>query len=94
MQGHFGTDLTPISRVYNILERFAELDKEIKITEFDINTTQRDVQADYTRDFMTILFSHSSVKSILVWGFWASRHWNPEAAFYEKDWTIRPHGEV
>ncbi len=94
MQGHFGTDLTSIPRVYDILERFAELDKEIKITEFDINTTQRDVQADYTSDFMTILFSHSSVKSILVWGFWASRHWNPEAAFYETDWTIRPHGEV
>ena len=94
MQGHFGTDLTSIPKVYSILERFAALDKEIKITEFDINTTQRDVQADYTRDFMTIVFSHPSVKSIMVWGFWASRHWKPESAFYEQDWTIRPHGEV
>ncbi len=94
MQGHFGTDLTSITKVYEILERFAELDKEIKITEFDINTTQRGVQADYTRDFMTILFSHPSVKSLMVWGFWANRHWKPESAFYEGDWSIRPHGEV
>ncbi len=94
MQGHFGTDLTSIPKVYSILERFAELEKDIKITEFDINTTQRDVQAEYTRDFMTIVFSHPSVKSIMVWGFWAKRHWKPESAFYESDWTIRPHGEV
>lgn len=94
MQGHFGTDLTSIPKVYSIVERFAGLDKDIKITEFDISTSQREVQADYTRDFMTILFSHASVKSIMVWGFWANRHWKPESAFYEGDWTIRPHGEV
>jgi len=94
MQGHFGSDLTSINRVYEILERFADLDKEIKITEHDIDLTQRGVQADYTRDFMTIVFSHPSVQSILMWGFWGGRHWKPESAFYEEDWTIRPHGEV
>ncbi|HEY3371298.1 MAG TPA: endo-1,4-beta-xylanase [Prolixibacteraceae bacterium] len=94
MQGHFGSDLTPITKVYSILERYATLGKEIKITEHDIDVTQRAVQADYTRDFMTIVFSHPSVKSFLTWGFWAGQHWMPEAAFYAKDWTIRPHGEA
>jgi endo-1,4-beta-xylanase len=94
MQGHFDTDLTSIDRVYEILERFAELDKEIKITEHDINTIQRGVQADYTRDFMTICFSNPSVKSLLLWGFWENRHWRPDAALFDGDWTIRPHGEV
>ena len=94
MQGHFGSDLTPPIKVYSILERFATLGKEIKITEHDINVTQRVVQADYTRDFMTIVFSHPSVKSFLVWGFWAGQHWLPEAAYFGTDWTIRPHGEV
>lgn len=94
MQGHFGSDLTSINRVYEILDRFAGLDKDIKITEHDIDLTQRGVQTDYTRDFMTIVFSHPSVRSILMWGFWAGRHWKPESAFYEEDWTIRPHGEV
>lgn len=92
MQGHFGTDLTSISKIYEILERFAVLEKDIKITEFDVNTTQSGVQTDYTRDFMTILFSHPSAKSILVWGFWEDKHWRPDAAFYNSDWSIRPHG--
>lgn len=94
MQGHFNSDLTPITKVYSILERFATPGKEIKITEHDINITQRAVQADYTRDFMTICFSHPSVKSFLTWGFWASQHWLPDGAFYASDWSVRPHGEV
>lgn len=94
MQGHFGSDLTPITKVYSILERFAALGKEIKITEHDININQRAVQADYTRDFMTICFSHPSVKSFLSWGFWAGQHWLPEGAYYDAEWNIRPHGEA
>ncbi len=94
MQGHFASELTSIDRVYEILERFATLDKEIKITEHDVDLTQRGVQADYTRDFLTMVFSHPSVKSLLMWGFWEGRHWKPESAFYEEDWSIRPHGLV
>lgn len=94
MQGHFGTELTSIEKVYEIVDRFSALGKDIKITEFDIAMEQREVQADYTRDFMTILFSHPSVKSIMTWGFWSGRHWKPTAAFYDDDWKIRPHGEM
>ncbi|MDO8952411.1 MAG: endo-1,4-beta-xylanase, partial [Draconibacterium sp.] len=93
-QGHFGSDLTSPAKVYSIIERFAALGKEIKITEHDINVTQRQVQADYTRDFMTICFSHEAVKSFLFWGFWANSHWLPEGALFNSDWTIRPHGEA
>jgi endo-1,4-beta-xylanase len=93
-QGHFGSDLTSLTKVYSIIDRFAELGKEIKITEHDINVSQRQVQADYTRDFMTICFSHESVKSFLFWGFWANSHWLPDGALYNSDWTIRAHGEA
>ena len=94
MQGHFDSNLTPITKVYSILNRFATLGKEIKITENDINVTQRDVQADYTRDLLTIVFSHPAVKSFLTWGFWAGQHWLPDGAFYALDWSIRPHGQA
>ena len=93
-QGHFGSDLTSPTKVYSIIERFASLGKEIKITEHDINVSQRQVQADYTRDFLTICFSHESVKSFLFWGFWANSHWLPDGALFNSDWTIRPHGEA
>lgn len=93
-QGHFGSDLTSPAKVYSIIDRFAALGKDIKITEHDINVTQRQVQADYTRDFLTICFSHEAVKSFLFWGFWANSHWLPEGALFNSDWTIRPHGEA
>lgn len=93
-QGHFGSDLTSISKVYSIIDRFAGLGKDIKITEHDINVSQRQVQADYTRDFLTICFSHEAVKSFLFWGFWANAHWLPDGALFNSDWSIRPHGEA
>jgi endo-1,4-beta-xylanase len=93
-QGHFGGDLTPVSKLYEIVDRFAAYGKDIKITEHDINITQRDVQAEYTRDFMTMMFSHEAVKSVMFWGFWESSHWMPQAALYNADWSIRPHGQM
>jgi len=94
MQGHFSSELTSINKIYEIIDRFSALGKDIKITEFDINITQRQVQAEYLRDFMTIVFSHPSVKSVLMWGFWENKHWKPDCAIYNADWTLRPHGEM
>jgi GH35 family endo-1,4-beta-xylanase len=93
MQGHFGSQLTSIDKVNTILDRYAELGKEIKITEHDIDIDQRLVQADYTRDFLTICFSHESVKSFVFWGWWVYRHWKPDAALIGPNWEPRPHGE-
>lgn len=94
MQGHFAELVTGIPRVIEILDRFATFNKEIKITEFDINSINDELKVNYTRDFMTVLFSYPHVKSVMCWGFWEGRHWRPEAAYYNKNWTIRPQGEM
>ena len=93
-QSHFASQLTDPNKLYEILERFAVLKKDIKITEFDVNLNQLKVQADYTRDFMTMIFSHPSVKSLMFWGFWENRHWRPDAALFTKDWKSKPNFEV
>jgi GH35 family endo-1,4-beta-xylanase len=93
-QGHFGSDLTPITRLKTILDKFSVLEKEIKVTEFDVVTTQEAVKAEYTRDFYTMLFSHPSVVGILMWGFWEKSHWEPTAAMYAADWSIRANGQA
>jgi hypothetical protein len=36
------------------------------------------------------MFSHPNVKGVMLWGFWAGRHWRPEGALYALDWTPRP----
>ena len=94
MQGHFSEFVTGIPKVLSIIDRFASFEKEIKITEFDINSTNDDLKVNYTRDLMTATFSHPYVKGFLSWGFWAGRHWRPEAAYYDLDWTIRPQGSL
>lgn len=77
--------------LYSIPDRNAQTGKVKKITEYDINTTQCGVQADYVHDLLPIVFNHPSVKSFLVWGFWAGRHWRPDAAFYTTGWTLLPY---
>jgi endo-1,4-beta-xylanase len=90
IQGHFSEDLTDITRLWEILDRFGKLGLPIQITEFDINTYDEPLACDYTRDFLTAMFAHESVVGVMTWGFWENRHWIPNAAFYRADWSPRP----
>jgi hypothetical protein len=92
-QSHFGYGLTSITRVFDILDRYASTGKMIKITEFDVVVEDQELQADYLRDFLTITFSHPAVAGFMNWGFWEKQHWEPSAAFFDGDWTIRPNGK-
>ena len=94
MQGHFQDDLTPIPRLLTILDRFARLGLRIQVTEHDLTTWDEQLHADYTRDFMTALFSHPSVDGIVTWGFWEKAHWIPGAAYYRADWSLKPAGKA
>lgn len=94
IQGHFGSDLTDPKKVFEILNRYAEFQLPIKITEFDINIADEELQAAYTRDYLTICFSHPAIDSLLIWGFWEGRHWLPAAALYRLDWSEKPNGKV
>ncbi len=92
MQGHFGAQLTPVPRVWQILDRFSQFGKPIQITEFDIDLGDEAVQGAYMRDFMTAVFAHPSVSGFMMWGFWEGRHWKPRAALLRKDWSLKPNG--
>ncbi len=94
MQGHFGGLLTPPAVMIDIFDRFATLGVPIKITEYDLNTDDDVLQADYLRDVLIAAYSHEAVDGVLIWGFWAGAHWRPAAAMYREDWTPRPHADV
>jgi hypothetical protein len=94
LQCHFGWSVTPPETALRELDRWAKLGLEIHLTEFDIDTTDEDLQADYTRDLLTLAFSHPSVTAIMTWGFWEGRHWRPDAALWHKDWTLKPNGKA
>lgn len=94
LQSHFGGDVTPPDDVYRLLERFSKFNLPLAVTEHDIDTHDKTLQSNYTRDFMTIAFSHPNLESFISWGFWEKRHWRPSSAYYDKDWKLTPAGEV
>ena len=94
MQGHFGDQATAPAKLLALLDRFGRFGLDIKITEFDINTTDQALLNDYTRDFMTVVFSHPAVVGLQWWGFWEKAHWRPNAALYNADWSPRPHAQI
>ena len=94
LQGHFGASPTSMATIKRLLDRYAALGLSLRITEFDINTADEALQADYTRDFLTMVFSHPAVTGFQMWGFWEGAHWLPRGAMYRRDWSEKPNGET
>ncbi len=94
LQSHFSSNLTPPTRVLELLDQFAAFGKDLQVTEFDVDAGDEQVQADYTRDFLTMTFSHAAIKGFMIWGFWEGAHWRPAAAMIRKDWTTKPAYDV
>ena len=92
IQAHFGGQVTPPERLLKEMDRWAAFGLPVHITEFDLDMHDEELQADYTRDFLTAMFSHPAVEAVLTWGFWESRHWRPDAAMWRRDWSIKPNG--
>jgi len=94
LQGHFSAQPNPPERVLAALEAYAEFKLPIRITEFDVNTDDEQLQADYTRDFLILAYSHPSVVGVQHWGFWEKAHWRPSAALFRADWSPKPAAKV
>lgn len=93
-QAHFREILVGPGRMIAILDRFAMLGLPIRITEFDVAVEDEQLQADYTRDFLTAAFSHPQVNGVLLWGFWKGQIHEPRAALWRDDWSIKPNGQA
>jgi endo-1,4-beta-xylanase len=93
-QGHFGADLTDPAHVLALMDEFARYKLPLEITEFDVDTTDEEAQADYTRDFLTAVFSHPSADAFVMWGWWEGDHWKPAGAMLRRDWSEKPNYKV
>ncbi|MBE7053715.1 MAG: endo-1,4-beta-xylanase, partial [Ruminococcaceae bacterium] len=87
IQSHYGTPLNPVS-IYETFNKFAAYGKEIKVTEYDYNTTDFDLQANFTRDFMITAFSHPSMAGFVLWGMRGGTQ--NQYILYDKDNNPRP----
>lgn len=94
VQGHVGRQVRNPEDVLKDLDLLAGAGLELQITEFDINTADEELQADYTRDFLIALYSHPSVSGFTIWGFWEKKHWKADAAMFRADWSEKPNAKV
>jgi len=67
-QGHFGS-MVDLQKIQTTLDRLAQFNLPIKITEYDFNTSDEQAKAKHLRDFYTVCFAHPAVEGILMWGF-------------------------
>lgn len=94
LQGHFGAQPNAPEAVLATLDLYAQLKLPIRFTEFDIATDDEKLQAEYTRDFLILAFSHPAVVGVQHWGFWQRTHWRPEAAMFRNDWSEKPNARI
>lgn len=96
VQSHFtDASLTDISVLEGLITSYnTNFGATIAITEFDVNSGDEQVQADYLRDYMTQAFSQSGVSEFMHWGFWEGAHFQPDAALYRQDFSAKPNGQA
>ncbi len=94
IKGQFHEQPPPIQVISDRLDQLASFDLPMMITEFDINTKDETLCVDFTRDLMTLAFSHPSVDGFILSNFWSDSHTPAEAAMYQADWQISPVGEI
>lgn len=94
VQGHVGRQPRNPAQVITDLDLFIPTGLPVQITEFDINSPDEELQADYTRDFLIACYSHPVISGFNKWGFWEGAHWKPDAAMFRKDWSAKPNAAV
>ncbi len=95
-QSHYDEgNLTDIAVLGQLIDSYyTQFDLPIAITEFTISSTDKQLQADYLRDYLTMSFSQPAIDEFINWGFWAGAHYQADDALYNLDFSIRPHGQV
>jgi GH35 family endo-1,4-beta-xylanase len=93
--GHFSAgSLTPPASLRDIFDRYAALVPRLQLTEFDVDVTDEELQADYLRDIMIAAFSHPQMEAVVMWGFWRGAIWKPSTALVRRDWSLKPAGRA
>ena len=94
IQGHFGRELTPPPRILEILDRFAAFGLPLQMTEFTMQVEDRQIDAGYLRNVMTVFFSYPTANAFILWGFHDGTDFQHYATLYDANWNLTPCGKV
>jgi GH35 family endo-1,4-beta-xylanase len=85
VQGHMGGSFNPPVRLLEVLDRLSSTGLPIRITEFTLRTEFPEIVERYSRDFLTVMFSHPSVIGVQTWG---------TRVMFEEDGSLTPAGQA
>jgi hypothetical protein len=88
VQGHFGSPPSK-SLVDSTLAILDDLGLPIFITEYDSSGSEA-AKANALENVFRAGFENPLVDGIIQWGFWKGRHWLPDRALFDTDWTPLP----
>lgn len=94
VQGRFDAQPPPIQVLSDRLDQLASFNLPLVVTAFDMATSDEQLQLDFTRDLLTLAFSHPSVEGFVFAHFWQDDGGVADAAMYRSDGTISPIGKI
>ncbi len=94
IQSHFSSILVPPEILLKHYDKLATTGKKLAITEYNIYTEDEQLKADYTRDIMTVAFSHPSFDAFTIWKFWEGKPDLKESVIFRSDWALNPSGQI
>ena len=87
LEGYFGNLVPSPMRMLKILDRFGALGPMILVTEYDIQSEDPAMVCDFTRDLITLLYSHAKVRGFTTW-YGISKYITPEGALTPLGQTV------
>jgi GH35 family endo-1,4-beta-xylanase len=93
-ESHFAALPPTIKQVQSFFSQFGQFHIPIDITEFDVNTGNQQLLADFARDYMTEAFSQPLATDFIAWDFWAGTAVRPNSALVGKNYQLTPFGQV
>ena len=91
-QGHFTTAMPP-EVILERIERYTQFGLKMQITEFDFDHTDRDLQARFFEDFVTLIYSLPQMSTLINW-MYVEDPFRPNAALYDKTFSPTSMGVV
>ena len=86
--------LPDIAVVEQRLAKLAEFNKPIVITSLKVSDPDRKVVEQYTRDLLTLFYSHPAVTGVMVDGLWDALRNDDSAQMFDHDWLPKPMGKA
>ena len=79
--------------IWDRLDALGQFGLPIHITEVSAKTDDVDKRADALEALFRTMYAHEKVEAVLLWGFWARRHWlGQQACLVEADGTLNEAG--